>query len=59
MVAECKEKQLPKIQIEEKHDRLAGTEPAAGTTEPAFQWSKLYQLIKPQLHYILAAVAVR
>ena len=40
------------------HDRLEGVASLDSSSEPTFEWSKLWALLKPQLHYFLAAVAV-
>lgn len=55
MKVDCKASQHSR----EMHDRLQGTEQIEITEDPPFDWLTFWQLLKPQLHYFLAAMGVR
>lgn len=52
--SECKAHKPAK----ETHDRLLGTEDSKGAGDPPFDWLAFWELLKPQLHYLLAAIVV-
>ncbi|XP_042241922.1 mitochondrial potassium channel ATP-binding subunit-like isoform X1 [Homarus americanus] len=49
---ECKASQRG----QEIHDRLQGSEESEDSKDPPFDWLAFWQLLKPQLHYFLAAM---
>lgn len=50
--SECKAHKPAK----ETHDRLLGAEDSKDAVDPPFDWHAFWELLKPQLHYLLAAI---